>query len=183
MKPKKNSSTLDLCYIALFAVLLVICAWIAIPTVPPFTLQTLGVILTAGLLGWKRGLASLGIYVLLGCIGLPVFAGFKAGLGVLLGPTGGYFLGFVFTILLVGACANQEKTWLLLGAMILGQLLGYGFGTLWFMLAYAGGSGAVGLATALSLCVLPFLLPDLAKTALALFLIRRLRPLLRAHNV
>ena len=85
--------TLNLVYIALFAVLIAICSWLAIPTIVPITLQTLAVYLTVSLLGWKRGLAAICVYILLGLVGVPVFSGFRAGMGVLSGPTGGYIIG------------------------------------------------------------------------------------------
>ena len=88
--------TLNLVYIALFAVLIVICSWISIPTLVPFTLQTFAIYLTVLLLGWKRGLGAILVYILLGIVGVPVFSGFKAGLGVVAGPTGGYIIGFIF---------------------------------------------------------------------------------------
>ena len=81
--------TLDMAYIGLFAVVIAICSWISIPTVVPFTLQTFAVFLAVAVLGGKRGTLSVIVYVLLGAVGLPVFSGFKGGIGVLLNTTGG----------------------------------------------------------------------------------------------
>lgn len=86
-------------YIALFAVLMAVCSWISIPAVVPFTLQTFGVFVAVSVLGGKRGTLAVVLYLLMGVVGLPVFAGFSGGLGVLLGSTGGYIVGFVFTAL------------------------------------------------------------------------------------
>ena len=83
-----RSKTLDMVYIALFAVLIAICSWISIPATVPFTLQTFGVFVAVGTLGGKRGSLSVLIYLLLGAIGIPVFAGFQGGLGIILGNTG-----------------------------------------------------------------------------------------------
>ena len=87
-----RNKTLDMVYIALFAVLIAICSWISIPTSIPFTLQTFGIFVTVGVLGGKRGSFAVFIYLLLGAIGVPVFAGFSGGMGVLLGTTGGYII-------------------------------------------------------------------------------------------
>ena len=77
--------TIDMVYIAVFAVLIAICSWISIPTTVPFTLQTFAVFLAVGVLGGKRGSLSVLIYILLGAVGIPVFAGFSGGFGNLLG--------------------------------------------------------------------------------------------------
>ena len=86
----------NIAYMALFSALTAICSWISIPTLVPFTLQTFAIFLMVGLLGTKRSLLSILIYLLLGAIGLPVFAGFSGGLGMLFGTTGGYLIGFFF---------------------------------------------------------------------------------------
>ena len=80
-------------YIAAFAALMAACAWISIPAAVPFTMQTFGVFLALGLLGGRRGTIAVLVYLLLGAMGLPVFAGFMGGFGVLLGTTGGYLAG------------------------------------------------------------------------------------------
>ena len=86
----------DICYIGLFAAVICICSWISVPFVVPFTLQTFGVFLTLMVLGGKRGTLSIILYVLLGALGLPVFASFNGGLAYILGPTGGFIVGFIF---------------------------------------------------------------------------------------
>ena len=93
--------TKDMALIGLFAALLAICSWISIPTTIPFTLQTMGVFLAVGLLGGKRGTISILLYLLIGAVGVPVFSGFKGGIGALAGPTGGYLIGFVGTALIM----------------------------------------------------------------------------------
>ena len=170
--------TLDLIYIALFAVIIAVCSWITIPTVVPFTLQTFAIFLSVGLLGWKRGTVAVLIYILLGAIGIPVFSGFNAGLGWILGPTGGYIIGFIFTALIMGAIINKtgKKPVFLALAMFAGLLACYAFGTTWFMIVYAQNSGAIGLSSALLLCVIPFIIPDLLKITLAVILTARLAP-------
>ena len=80
--------TRDLARAALFAALIAICSWLAIPTAVPFTLQTFAVFLALGVLGGKLGTLTVAVYLLLGAVGLPVFAGFQGGLGALLSGLG-----------------------------------------------------------------------------------------------
>ncbi|NLF80242.1 MAG: biotin transporter BioY [Clostridia bacterium] len=158
-----------------------VCSWIAIPAGIPFTLQTFGVLITAGLLGARRGVAAVLIYLLLGAVGVPVFANFGAGPGVLLGPTGGYLVGFIFTALLTGWLIRffPGKLAAIFLAMLVGLLVCYAFGTAWFMIVYARSSGAIGLAAALAWCVAPFIIPDLLKITLAALLVKRLSPYMK----
>lgn len=173
--------TLNLVYIALFAVLIAICSWLAIPTIVPITLQTLAVYLTVSLLGWKRGLAAICVYILLGLVGVPVFSGFRAGMGVLAGPTGGYIIGFIFLSLIMGAFIHRfgNGKMILFIAMLLGTIVCYAFGTIWYLLVYAQTTEPVGWLTALSLCVFPFILPDILKMLLAIFISKRLLPYIK----
>lgn len=170
-------NTRDLALIALFAALTAVCAWIAVPAPVPFTLQTFAVFLTAGLLGGRRGALSVLTYILLGAVGLPVFAHFTGGIGVLLGNTGGYILGFIGLTLTMWLITRAwGDTLRVLGiAMAAGLLVCYALGTAWFMLVYTRTTGPIGLANVLTACVLPFVVPDVVKIALALLLIRRLK--------
>ena len=95
-----RTKTTDLVYTALCAALIAVCSWISVPAAVPFTLQTFAVFAALNLLGGKRGTTAVLVYILLGAVGLPVFSGFKGGPGVLLGTTGGYIIGFLFTGLL-----------------------------------------------------------------------------------
>lgn len=130
--------TIDMAYIALFAVLMAVCSWISIPAVVPFTLQTFGVFVAVSVLGGKRGTLAVVLYLLMGIVGLPVFAGFSGGLGVLLGSTGGYIIGFVFTALVMWLIERLlgTKTWVLALSMLLGLAVCYAFGTAWFLVVY-----------------------------------------------
>ncbi len=169
---KKKLKALDLAYVGLSAALIAVCAWIAIPLTVSITLQTMAICLVAGLFGWKRGTLSVIIYILLGMIGLPVFTGFKSGLAVITGPTGGYVLGFIFTAIIVGIATEKvgKKIWQCILFMAIGVLVCYLFGTIWFTIAYK-----VTFASALSTCVLPFLLPDAVKIIVASILVNRLK--------
>lgn len=171
-----RSKTYDMVYIAIFAVLMAVCSWISIPMAVPFTLQTFGVFLAVGVLGGKRGTLAIVVYVLLGVIGIPVFAGFTGGLGIILSNTGGYIIGFIFSALIMWAieAVLGKKTWVLAVSMIAGLIVCYAFGTVWFMYVYAKNMGAVGVTTVLGWCVIPFIIPDLVKIALALTLSKRL---------
>ena len=171
----------DLAYIAVCAVLMAVCSWISIPAAVPFTLQTFAVFCSLGVIGGKRGTFAIVVYLLLGALGVPVFAGFGGGIGVLIGVTGGYLLGFILMGLVywLGERVGKGSQAIQIGSMLLGLLLCYAFGTAWFMFVYTRQSGAVTLATALAWCVFPFLIPDLVKMALALLLSAKLRRALR----
>ena len=178
---KKTLRPVDLAYIAVCAALIAVCSWISIPATVPFTMQTFAVFCALFLLGGKRGTIAVCIYLLLGAVGLPVFTGFKGGFGALLGTTGGYLVGFIFIGLiywLAESLFGQKKP-VRIPAMVIGLLVCYTFGTAWFLLVYARSSGAVGVGTALAWCVLPFIVPDLAKMALAFLIASRVRPRLR----
>ncbi|MBQ1825884.1 MAG: biotin transporter BioY, partial [Firmicutes bacterium] len=133
----------DLALVALFAAVMAVCSWITVPAAVPFTLQTMGVFLAVGLLGGKRGTISVLVYLFLGAIGLPVFSGFAGGLGYMMGATGGYIIGFLFSALIMWF---MEKVFgrdmkILILSMVLGLILCYAFGTAWFMTVYSGSNG------------------------------------------
>ncbi|MGM9520965.1 MAG: biotin transporter BioY [Oscillospiraceae bacterium] len=180
-KFKTKTRTLDLLYIALMAVLMSVCAWISLKVLMvEFTLQLFAVFCALSLLGGKRGTAAIVVYIALGAVGVPVFAGFNGGLGALLSNTGGYIVGFLFIGLIYWLMTSLlgDKLWVEVSAMLIGLVVCYAFGTAWFMFVYARSSGAIGLATALGWCVFPFIPFDLAKMALALLLSNRLRKFL-----
>ena len=169
--------TKDLALCALFAALIAVCAWISIPATVPFTLQTFAIFAALGLLGGKRGTVAVAVYLLLGAIGVPVFAGFQGGIGALLGTTGGYLLGFLLTALIVWGMEARfgSKAGVFLLSAVLGMLVCYAFGTAWYLVVYARTKGAISLATALGWCVVPFLIPAAVKIALAVLLRGRLK--------
>ena len=144
--------------IALCAALLAPCAWLSIPTQPPFTMQTFGVFLTLLLLGARDGAIAIALYILLGAMGAPVFSGFNGGMGALLGPTGGYIVGFLLICPIYGLlCRNKAGLWAKALALFLGLLACYAFGTLWFVKVYGDTKGPITLLAALSKCVFPFI--------------------------
>lgn len=179
----------DMAYIAVFTVLIAICSWISIPTLIPFTLQTFAIFLSVLVLGGKRGTIAVVLYLLLGLIGVPVFAEFSAGPQVLFGSTGGYLVGFILAALIMWLAErlflkdhprDRRATLVQVVSMFLGMLACYTVGTIWFMVVYLRDTGAIGLTTVLGWCVIPFLIPDIAKCALALTVANMLRkPLAR----
>ena len=167
----------EIAYVGIFAALIAICSWISIPT-PwdiAFTLQTFAVCVVVGLLGMKLGTITVCIYILVGLVGLPVFSGFRAGVGTLMGATGGYIIGFVFMALVTGGIIRKQgrSVPVLAAAMIVGLAVCYLFGTVWYVAVYTGG---MGFGAALMMCVVPYIIPDLVKIALAILLVRRLYP-------
>ncbi|MCC8051874.1 MAG: biotin transporter BioY [Clostridiales bacterium] len=174
---RTGMKTIDMVYIAVFAALMAVCSWISIPTTVPFTLQTFGVFMAVGVLGGKRGTLAVLVYILLGAIGLPVFAGFSGGIGALLGTSGGYIVGFLFSALTMWLMETTlgRSTAVQIASMVLGLIVCYAFGTVWFMVVYTSQTGAVGLMTVLGWCIFPFVIPDLVKIALAFLLSNRLR--------
>ncbi len=174
--------TKKMVFVAIFSVLICVFAWITIPTPVPFTMQTFGILVTLGLLGGKLGTASILLYLALGAIGLPVFHSFTGGIGVFVGPTGGYLIGFIFTGLIFWLITDRTKDRLVgfIVASILGILACYAFGTAWFVALSLGQNNSVSILSVLTMCVFPFLLPDGLKITLAIVLTKSLiKPLHR----
>jgi biotin transport system substrate-specific component len=154
----------SLVYASMFGALTAIGAYISIPMFPvPLTLQTLFTMLAGLLLGGPLAALSQVVYVLLGIIGLPVFAGGKAGLGVLLGPTGGYLFGFILGAYVIGSLAHGKKNagpaWLLM-SIVAGHVVIYGLGVLQLSLV-----AHLSLVKAVAVGVIPFLPGDALKCA------------------
>ncbi len=173
--------TADIVFIGIFAALMAVCSWISIPSAVPFTLQTFGVFLAVDVLGGKRGTLAVLVYILLGAIGMPVFAGFSGGPGVLFGTTGGYIAGFLFSALAMWAIEHffGRKPLVRIISMLVGLIVCLAFGTVWYMFVYMRQVGAVSLLTVLGWCVFPFIIPDILKIALAYVLGGRLRKYVR----
>lgn len=178
MKNNSQFTIKDMTFIALSTAIIVICSWITIPlTAIPFTLQTLGVTAVSGFLGKRNGTISVLLYILLGAVGIPVFAEFKAGLSALLGPTGGYIIGFIFTSLIIGFLCERlpNKSYITFISMSIGVLICYIFGTAWFVFVYNSNNDSINLMTALGWCVFPFILPDLAKILVSTLVVTKLK--------
>lgn len=171
----KNSSILNLTKISIMAVIITLCSWMVIPFPVPFTLQTFGVCCALLLLGGKAGLFSLLLYMLSGVAGLPVFSAFSAGAGHLFSPTGGYIWGFVlcalFYIITEKFSSKTDTSKFLI--LFTGTLLCYTAGTVQFIFS----SGNIhSLWQILSLCVLPFVIPDIIKIVFAILICKKIKP-------
>ena len=176
----KELDVRDLTLIAMAAALCAVCSWISVPILAvPFTLQTFAVELTLFCLGGKRGFLAVLVYLLLGMIGLPVFSGFNGGAGYLLGPTGGFLLGFLATALVWCVAEKHARRGISrLLWMTAAVAVCYVFGTVWFYL-FRGQAAGMSLGAVLSVTVVPFLLPDAGKLLLASLVSERVRKAVR----
>ncbi|MHB9145318.1 MAG: biotin transporter BioY [Symbiobacteriia bacterium] len=168
--------------VAMLAALTAVSALVTIPLGPvPFTLQSLVVPLAGALLGPAGGFLSQVVYLLLGFAGLPIFAGFSSGVGMLAAPTGGFLLSFPLAAAVAGwltqtRSGRPQGFWRVFLAMVAADAVVFLIGVPW--LAYTIGparGGSPDLAKALRLGFLPFALTDLLKLVLASFLAMRLR--------
>lgn len=157
--------TRDIAYIAMFIALITICSWISIPigSIVSFTLQLLAIFICIYVLGPVKSFITIALYLLIGLIGVPVFSNFKGGPSVFLGPTGGFLIGFLLIPLIYLPFYLIFKNNLISYSisMVLGLMVTYLFGALWFIYIYKNGDCA--LLTALTATVFPFIIPDLIK--------------------
>ncbi len=171
---KRRSMIYDIVVIAISAALITVCSWISIPLGPvPFTLQTLAILAVLLTLGGRRGTIAIVVYLALGAIGVPVFAGFKGGPAALLGPTGGFLVGFIAAALIfwlleklvfarLMSTPAKRLVFGLVNSLIF-ELVLYVVGVIWFMTVYAAKTGPIGLGAVMSMCVIPFIIPDIVK--------------------
>jgi biotin transport system substrate-specific component len=132
----------------------------------PYTFQTFGVLLSAGALGFRRGLAATILYLLLGIVGLPVFAEGKHGTAILFGATGGYLIGFVLASAIIGRLAElgwDRNILGSIGAMLIGSVVIYAIGVPWLAYTYLQGD----LGQAFQVGAVPYFLWDAIKLTLA----------------
>ena len=183
MKTTSSRRLLSLLFISLTAALIAVCAFVTIPAPVPFTLQVFGVAFALFALGGARGTLAVLLYLTIGALGLPVFSGFGGGFGVLLGPTGGYLWGFLPMSLAYWGLERLSRGratafWARILRLLPGLVLCYAAGTLQFVLLYAKSGKEMTIPGALLLCVLPYLLPDLLKLALASLVAGRVQKML-----
>jgi len=177
-------SARDICFIGIFTALICVLAPLGFP-MPygvPFTLQTFMVPLAGVALSRKNGTFAVLLYVLLGSLGLPVFAGYAGGIGVTLGPTGGFLLSFPLVAFLAGipSGVRAKKRRKFFAArltlwLVIGMVINYLCGTLWF--AFVTHSG---LQAAFAACVLPFIPTAILKTTLAAVLGQKIKSVIAA---
>ena len=176
----KKSSIYETCVCALFAAILCILSPLAIPVGPvPVTLGLFVIYLSIYLLKCREVMLSTVLYLLIGLAGLPVFSGFSGGAAKLVGPTGGYLIGYIFVALIGGFIADKSAHKLIITelGLVLGTLVAYVFGTAWYMFITEN-----TLTAALGVCVLPFIPFDIIKIVIAALLGRTIRSALnKAH--
>ncbi|MBQ7185082.1 MAG: biotin transporter BioY [Clostridia bacterium] len=176
MNKGSKAYTVTLC--ALFAALTAVFSWISVPIGPvPINLALLAVLLCGLILGPRQALIAVGVYILMGAVGVPVFAGFRGGAGVLLGPTGGYIVGYLPAAFISGLARERGGGHAALkrvAFMALGVAACYLLGSIWFAVLRKA-----ALWDTLCLCVFPFLPGDALKVALAAFLAPRIDDVIR----
>lgn len=165
---KRKSKIYLLAMTAVMSALIAAISPFAIPVGPiSITLCTLALYFSPYILGWKGACVATLVYILLGMVGMPVFSKFQAGLGVLMGPTGGYILGYIPMVVLAGLAiklAPKNRVFQFLG-MVAATAVLYAFGTIWYMMLSGN-----DLAFAMKWCVVPFIPLDLVKIAIAMIL-------------
>ncbi len=159
----KNTKTLNLTIIALMTAVTCILGplSIAIPISPvPISFTNLAIYLTVMILGWKKGTVSYLVYLLIGLVGVPVFSSFTSGPAKLLGPTGGYLVGFIFLAMISGIFIEKfnGKILMYIAGMIIGTIVTYAFGTIWLAC-----QAHMNFTAALMAGVIPYLPGDAAK--------------------
>ena len=161
---------------ALMAALTAVGAYIYVPIGPvPIVLSTLFVILSGLLLGSRWGLISMALYLLVGAIGIPVFAGGKGGFAYFLGPTGGYLFGYLISAWITGLLSERSNRLFVwdVTAVAIGSLILYGCGVLWLKVVTQ-----MSWPKTLLVGVIPFLIGDAIKASVAVILARSVRPML-----
>lgn len=155
---KLNLSIREMVIVGMCSALMGIFSQISIPlpfTTVPITLQIFGVVVIAVILGGKLATISMIIYTLLGCFGIPVFANFSAGARVVLGPTGGYIIGFIFMALVIGYSSNKSNKYLLWIGAYIGLMIDYLFGVGQLKIVLG-----LGIQEALVAGLYPFIIKD-----------------------
>ncbi len=182
-KPRRTDIR-SLTMISLMAALSALCSWLTVPAAVPITMQTFAVFCTAQLLGARDGTLSVALYILLGAVGLPVFAGFNSGFVALLGPTGGYILGFLLMPVTYATVRRLcgDRRFARAAALAASLAVCYAFGTAWFSVVYTRNVSPVSFVGALGMCVAPFVIPDALKAALSALLCSRVEKYLAARH-
>ena len=170
---ENKSAVYKLTSCALMAALMCGLCPLSVPIGPvPVSLSVLVILLATYILSTQGGFISYAVYLLLGAVGMPVFSGYQGGLAKLVGPTGGYLIGFLPMVLVVGWFIKKFRgnmVMTILG-MIVGVAVAYFFGTVWFVLMMK-----CTVSYALSVCVFPFIPFDIAKILIAVFLGRAVK--------
>lgn len=176
---KLNSKLKSITYTAIFCCVIIICSQISIPFPIPFTLQVFGFFLSLYVLGAKRGLICVLLYIALGSIGLPIFSSFRGGIGCLFDATGGYLWGFIIAALvylLLENFAKKEKAYAFC-VMLLSLILCHISGGLWYYFIYA--HDEAHLFTFTTIFILPYFAIDIIKIVFALIIGNTLKKIIK----
>ncbi|MCL2577618.1 MAG: biotin transporter BioY [Defluviitaleaceae bacterium] len=175
---RKNFAVRDICYIGIFVAIIVICA-VGIPLMGvPFTLQTWGIALAGMILGPKKGVIAVVIYILLGAVGVPVFSNFRGGLGVIMGATGGFIVSFPVIAFMTGFFAKKGNIFLLFAGLLAGAAINYIFGMVWFSVVTQN-----TIQAAFAIAVAPFILPDIIKMATVIIIGKSIQTALKKAKI
>lgn len=169
-----KSTAKEIAITGMFVAIITVCSWITVPFVVPFTLQTFAVYLAIFTIGEKKAFIAFLSYCLIGLTGVPVFSGFRGGVSVLIGATGGYLIGFFLSIFVtwIFSPLKSKKIWYFI-SIVFSLLICYAFGTLFFVVVYMKGS--VSFYKGLTSCVFPFIIPDLIKIVLSYLIAEKIR--------
>lgn len=173
---RMNSRINSMIKISVMVVLIIVCSFITIPFVIPFSMQTFAICFALLLLGGFKGTVAIGIYLLMGFVGIPCFSGFSSGPGHFWGPSGGFLFGFLLMGLLFWGFERLTKS--IKGRVVvigIGMVLCYMLGAAWFSIVTNGKLTREGIAAAFISAVLPFVIPDAVKIALAVYLCQKVK--------
>ncbi|MCL2406652.1 MAG: biotin transporter BioY [Defluviitaleaceae bacterium] len=163
MIKQRKLTVRDMCLVAIFTAIIAVCAQIQIPQPSgvPFTLQTWAVALAGLVLGPKRGTLAVLVYIMLGAAGVPVFAGFSGGVGVIMRHTGGFILSFPIVALLAGFAVHKGGVFRTVLGLIAGSVVNFTAGLLWFEWIME-----FGLPTSFGYAVAPFIVTDIIRVSI-----------------
>lgn len=181
MNTYRKGKAYEVTEIAMFVVILIICSWISIPTVIPFTMQTFAIFLAICVLGGKKTSMVVFIYLLMGSIGLPVFSGFCGGAGCLVGNTGGFLVGFFIASLVIWGLEHIVglNSWIRWIQMTVCIMICYFIGVVWYMAITQIPFYSETVMPIISVYVLPFVIPDGIKMILAYYLSKRIKIIIK----
>jgi biotin transport system substrate-specific component len=151
-------TTRDVCYIGIFVAIISVCAYVSVPLgMVPFTLQTWAIMMAGAVLGAKRGVIAVIIYILLGAVGAPVFAGGLSGIGIIAGFRGGFIVTFPVLAFMAGIMRDKKIVYLAAG-LVCGVIINLTVGMVWFSAVTQN-----NLQASFSTAVAPFILPEIFK--------------------
>lgn len=177
---KASRSVYSICVIAMCVAVMSLCSWISIPLPVSFTLQTLAVFLISACFPPSISVSAMLAYLLLGLMGAPIFSGFGAGPATLFGISGGFLLSFPLCALFISLAVRGKPPFSVrfFAISALAALFSYLCGCMWYVFVFTSGTPA-DIVAALTLCVLPFIIPDALKIFVCALVIKKLEPFLQ----